>query len=64
MYIFSVAPSVLQWLTCRVVTETAWPPKPQTFTMWLFIQKKFASSCSTRRRTFKPVLYVETERLT
>lgn len=41
-----VAASMLQWLSWVVVTETIWPEKPKTFTIWLFTEKKFANFCT------------------
>lgn len=39
IYLLSMVVSVLQWQTCIVVTETAWPTKLKIFTFWPFINK-------------------------
>lgn len=55
--------SVLKWQAFKVMTETVWPLKPEIFTIWPFIEKKFANSCSIRKRSFQWMFYMEMERL-
>ena len=50
---------LLQMAELSNVTETIWPTRLKIFTIWPFTEKKFADSCSRKKRTQRLSIHLQ-----